>query len=129
MNRRKEAGFTAVELLVTLFVAAIFLFAGYQLYSIVINDSAVARNQSQASNIALDNARMVSLQFSGPCSGGTVTTFNPAPSIPSGSGLANASISATKDCPIPSGPSRIVVTVSYGYSSPQEQASHVIYAY
>jgi len=129
MNHAHEKGFTAVELLVTLFVAAIFLIAGYQLYTIVTNDSAAARNRSKASNIALDNARMVSLQFSGACSGGAVTTFSPAPSIPSDSGLPNPSISGTKDCPIASGPSRITVTVSYGYNSPQDQVSHVLYKY
>jgi len=134
MNRHREDGFTAVELLVTLFVAAIFLLAAYQVYSIVTNDSATTRSRSKASNIALDNARMVSLQFSGACALPDITmtttpTFNPAPSIPSGSGLPNPSIDVKKDCPITGGPSRITATVSYGNTTPQEQATHVIYKY
>ena len=35
--RPSNAGFTAVELLITLFVAAAFIIAGYQLFNIVIN--------------------------------------------------------------------------------------------
>lgn len=129
---RNQEGFTAVELLVTLFIGTIFLLAGYQLYSIVINDSAATRNRAKASNVALDNARTLSLQFSGSCAGGATnytTSTTPAVTIPANSGLPNASISGTKDCPIPSGPSRITVTITYGNNSPQDQVSHVLYKY
>ena len=44
-------GFTAVELLITLFVASIFLFTGYQLYAQVIRDGQEAANLSEMSNV------------------------------------------------------------------------------
>ncbi|MDN5819811.1 MAG: prepilin-type N-terminal cleavage/methylation domain-containing protein [bacterium] len=44
-------GFTAVELLITLFVAALFITSGYQLYAITTADSADIRERSLASNI------------------------------------------------------------------------------
>ncbi len=129
MKHHNQQGFTAVELLVTLFIGATFLLAAYQIYSVITNDAAATRNRSKASNIALDNARMIALQFSGACTGVSTSTFSPSPSIPANSGLPSATISATKDCPIPSGPSRITVTVSYGNNNPQDQASHVLYKY
>ena len=49
-----EKGFTTVELLITLFVAVIFLTSGYQLYSLTIKDGGEARAQSRANNIAYD---------------------------------------------------------------------------
>ena len=42
-QRFSTAGFTAVELLVTLFVAAAFLLAGYQLFNFVIRDGSKNR--------------------------------------------------------------------------------------
>ena len=46
-----ESGFTAVELLVTLLVASVFLFAGYQLYVQVMRDGAQANRTATLSNL------------------------------------------------------------------------------
>lgn len=55
IRKVKQSGFSAVELLVSLFVAAMFLSAGYQLYSIVIKNGGETRAQSTASSIAFLN--------------------------------------------------------------------------
>lgn len=47
-----QKGFTAVEVMISLIIAVIFLFSGYQLY-LVVNDSLmVSRNRADASNLA-----------------------------------------------------------------------------
>jgi len=48
----KHQGFSAVELLITLFIAATFLVAGFQLYSTIIKDSGSIRLTVRASNVA-----------------------------------------------------------------------------
>ena len=53
----RQQGFTAVELLVTLFVATMFMAASYQLYSIIVKDSGDIRARSKASNIAYAELR------------------------------------------------------------------------
>jgi prepilin-type N-terminal cleavage/methylation domain-containing protein len=40
---RRTSGFTAVELLITLFVAAAFLIAAYQLFNLVVKDGGLNR--------------------------------------------------------------------------------------
>jgi Tfp pilus assembly protein PilV len=51
------AGFSTVELLITLFVAAVFLAAGYQLYLVTVRDSGDVRQRARASAIAYDYLR------------------------------------------------------------------------
>lgn len=52
-----QSGFTAVELLITLFVAAAFLIAAYQLFNLVIKDGGATRSESRAANVAYDYLR------------------------------------------------------------------------
>ncbi len=49
-HKLQQNGFTAVELLITLFIAAVFLFAGYQLYTQVIRDGRDADKTAKLSN-------------------------------------------------------------------------------
>lgn len=121
-----QSGFSAVELLITIFVAVAFLGAGYQLYAAVVRNGADTRNQTTASNIAYDYLRRYSPQATNPC---TTVTPSPAPTIPSGTTLPSASITATITCPYgaASGTSLITVTVTYGSSSPAKQVQHATY--
>ncbi len=48
----KQAGFSAVELLITLFVAFLFVMMGYQLYSVSLAGGSDANDQSKASDNA-----------------------------------------------------------------------------
>lgn len=121
-----QAGFSAVELLITIFIAAAFVASGYQLYVAVVRNGADARNQTTASNVAYSYIRQYSPLTTSPC---TAVTPTPAPTIPSGTDLPNASITASITCPYPgsSGTSLVTVTVSYGSTSPQKQVQHAIY--
>lgn len=126
MSRRNatQAGFSAVELLITLFIAAAFVATGYQLYSVIIQDGAHAREQAKASNIAYDNLRRYSPQATSPC---TAVTPSPTPTIPSGSNLPSASISVVISCPYGTsvGISKITATVTY--DNPQQRVVHALF--
>jgi Tfp pilus assembly protein PilV len=119
-----ESGFSAVELLITLFIAVAFLTTGYQLYTIVIKSSGDARMRSVASNIAYDNMRRYSAQATNPC---TVVTPSPTPSLGSNSGLSNAAITVTFSCPFGTSSPTSKVQVSITYGSPQQEVVHAIY--
>ena len=72
MNSIKVAtqkGFSAVELLITLFIASIFLFAGYQLYVQVTKDGADSDQIAKTSNIAYEKMKKQA---------STITAANPA---------------------------------------------------
>lgn len=121
-----QTGFSAIELLITIFVAAAFLAAGYQLYAAVMRNGADTRFQTTASNIAYGYMRQYSSQATNPC---TVFSPTPAPTIPSGTTLPSASITANITCPFgtTSGTSLITVTIAYGSTNPQKQVKHATY--
>jgi len=125
-RRALESGFSAVELLITLFIAVAFVATGYQLYSIIINDGGEIRARARASNIAYDNLRRYVTQTTDPC---TVFTPNPAPTVPANSGLSNVEIKVIPSCPYTSAAgintTRIEARVKYG--SPQKEVVHAIF--
>lgn len=123
-RRQKVEGFSAVELLITLFIAAAFLGTGYQLYSVIIKDGGEARAQARASNIAYDNLRRYSPQATSPC---TVFTPTPAATIPANSGLSNATVTVTPSCPYTTAIAVTKILVSVKYGSPQKEVVHAIF--
>lgn len=108
-------GFSTVELLISLFVAAAFIATSFQLFSIVVGDSNAARLRSRASNIAYENLRLYSATATtgGVCS---PTPSNITPTAPSDLPLATITVSFS--CPYGnnSKTSRIKVTVNYNAS-------------
>jgi prepilin-type N-terminal cleavage/methylation domain-containing protein len=50
-----ENGFSVVELLITLIVGALFIMAFYQIYVVVIQGNAIAKQEATASDIAYSN--------------------------------------------------------------------------
>jgi Tfp pilus assembly protein PilV len=125
MNHKvAQAGFSAVDLLITLFIAAAFIGTGTQLYSVIIQNSDEARMRAKASNIAYDNVRRYSASTTNPCS---VVSPSPTPSIPANSGLTSASISVTISCPYGAGMATSKVEAKVLYGTPQQEAVHAIY--
>jgi Tfp pilus assembly protein PilE len=122
---RLQEGFSAVELLITLFIAAAFIATGSQLYTIIIRNGGDARMRAKASNIAYDHMRRYVTQATNPCS---TFTPSPAPSIPAGSGLSSASITVTVTCPYGTSTAVTKVLVSVKYGSPQQEVIHATYA-
>lgn len=117
-------GFSAVELLISLFIATAFVTTGYQLYSVVIQDNEKAREQAQASNIAYNILRQYSPQATNPC---TAVTPTPTPTIPSGSNLPSPSVSVSFTCPYGTSVdvTKVIVTVNYG--NPQIGVVHALF--
>ncbi len=126
MSHGYESGFSAIELLITIFVAVAFLASGYQLYSAVVRNGADTRNQTTASNIAYDYLRRVSPQATNPCT--VIPNSTLAPTIPSGTTLPAATITANITCPFgaTSGTSLVTVVVGYGNTNPK-QVQHAIF--
>ena len=121
---KKQSGFTAVELLVTLFVAAAFLIASYQLFNLVVKDGGATRSQSRAANIAYDYLRRYSA---------TSTTFPCTVSSPlsnkalSVDGLADVKISVTVSCLPNASSSLSKVEVAITYNNPPQTIKYATY--
>lgn len=110
--RLHQKGFTAVELLVTIFVAALFLAAGYQLYNVTLKSSAEGRDQADASLVASNYLNAHRNAVTNPC-----TTSTPLSNTPiSAANLARPTVTVIISCPIASAGSvsKIETTVSYG---------------
>lgn len=126
-NYNKQFGFTAVELLVTLFVAAVFLASGYQLYILMTKDSGETRDRSKASNIAYDYLQQYKAKATNPC---TTTPSLATTSVPI-DGLSNTTVAVDITCPYSSATvpitsvSKITVTIKYG--TPQKTVTNATY--
>lgn len=125
---KKQAGFTIIELLVTLFVAAMFLIAGYQLYITVLRADGQTRAQAIAQNTARDYLERYRASVPSPCLANMPMTDSPITI----EGLTNATISVTVTCP-GSGSlstlSSINVVVKYGTGNPQAQVAFAGWSY
>ena len=108
----RQSGFTAVELLITLFVAAGFLVASYQLFNLIIKDGGATRSESRAGNVAYDYMRRYVTLATSPCTAQTPLTNSPI----TVDGLVSANVTVAVSCPVSysvSTVSRIEVTVKY----------------
>lgn len=56
-NEEQSAGFTIVELLITIIVAALFVTMFYQMFVVLVQMNADARRNTQASDLAYSNMR------------------------------------------------------------------------
>lgn len=119
-----QSGFTAVELLITLFVAVAFLVAGYQLYNFIIQQSSEVRNEAKISNIAYDYLRQYQSRVTNPC---TSSTPLPTTAI-TVQGLVNVQARVTITCPngVVSRLSRVEARITYG-GSPQKELTFATY--
>jgi Tfp pilus assembly protein PilV len=123
MIRTKESGFSAIELLITLFVLAAFLIAGVQLYNVVINDGAASRAESRASNLAYNYLRQYSTVADNPCS--------PATPVDGESvevqGLIDVSVTVSVTCPYDSATSISKLEVAVSYNLPSQTVVHATF--
>jgi prepilin-type N-terminal cleavage/methylation domain-containing protein len=123
IKRADQAGFTVVELLITLFVAAGFLVSGYQLYNLIIKDSGSARADSKASSVAYDYMRRYSASVVSPCVASTPLNNS---SISVGS-LSNVTITVNISCPYAATTTVSKVDVLIQYNTPQQSQEYATY--
>ncbi|MGB4420410.1 MAG: prepilin-type N-terminal cleavage/methylation domain-containing protein [Candidatus Saccharimonadales bacterium] len=110
----KHQGFSAVELLITLFIAATFLVAGFQLYSTIIKDSGSIRLTVRASNVAynyLQKTKSDVTKITNPCS-----PYNFPSETPIIDGLSNVIVNIAITCPYTSASSLSKITVTIDYN-------------
>jgi len=122
-NAKQHPGFSTVELLITLFIAAAFLMSGYQLYSLIMKEGGEARAQAKASNVAYDYLQRYKTSATNPCTEQTpvnAETINV-------DGLSDAVVTVAISCPYSASlsVSKIQVTVQYG--NPQKTVINATY--
>jgi Tfp pilus assembly protein PilV len=123
-SRTSQSGFTAVELLITLFVAAAFLIAGFQLFNLVIRDGGQTRSESRAANVAYDYMRQYAASSTTiPCTAST--PLNGAPITVDG--LVNATVTVTITCLPDAIESLSKVEVSLAYNAPTQTIKYATY--
>ncbi len=118
-----QSGFTTVELLVTLFIAAIFLVAGYQLYTIVVKDSGETRAKANASNVAYDYLQRYKSTATNPCVVQTPLSDQPITVL----NISNATVTVAITCPYSSTNSISKVTATVKYNTPQQVVTNATY--
>lgn len=123
-RQTSRGGFTAVEVLITLFIIGFILASGYQAYALVTNDAGNTRNHAEASNIAYENLRRIQGVVGNPCTTSTSSVdFPPWSTLPE-----PRSIEAAIACPYGTADPVSLVTVTVSYGSTNEKVVHAVYA-
>ena len=121
-------GFSTIELLITLFIAAAFLMSGYQLYSMIIRDGGEARARAKASNVAYDYLKREKnkIDNSSDCSHAPGATTYPQVPVDS---LSNVEIQVFSACAYPTTTDTRTVktTVTVKYNNPQQTITEATY--
>lgn len=129
IHHRQAAGFSAIELLITLFIAAAFLLTGYQLYLAIIRDSGEVQQRTRASAIATSYLQQYSALVPETCPAAPSNALSKVLS-PRPEGLTQAIIAISYSCPSNSpspGLTKVKVELQYGLT-PEESVTHVSYA-
>ena len=118
-----QSGLTTVELIVTLFVAALFIVSGYQLYNAINLRSANVRESSEASNIAYQILRSEGSRYvvtTNTCSNPSIQSVTPSPStLPDPSGrILRCKPDSTSNLIL------VTVEIDYGSYTPKRKVSH-----
>lgn len=128
-----QQGFSAVELLITLFIAAIFVISGYQLYTIAFKNSTEANQQAQAANLGYEYLRKNTTGSDTTCSAAAEADITPqsppAPAAFSYPGLSQPKIYKKVDCPFGTtlNIAKITIRVTYATGSGTKEVSHATY--
>lgn len=128
-----ENGFSAIELLVSLFVAAALVLGFYQLFNVIDRGNAIAKNNVTANNLALSNlSKIPNKPESMPSCG----------SVPSGGYIPTPDVTEDKTNGLPGSVSqkirvfctqrsdvvKVISSVTYGPSSERITVKQVTYA-
>ncbi|OIP86014.1 hypothetical protein COV88_02690 [Candidatus Saccharibacteria bacterium CG11_big_fil_rev_8_21_14_0_20_41_19] len=122
-NMKKQSGFTAVELLITLFIAAAFLMSGYQLYSLIMKDGGEVRATAKASNVVYDYLQRYKASATNPCTSSSPLS-NQVITVDT---LASVTVSVDITCPFSSTMTVTKVQVTLKYGNPQQTVINSTY--
>lgn len=116
MINKKQLGFSAIELMITLFISVGFFTVGYQIYNLIITDGNEARTQARVKNIIDEYTEMYKSNTEVSCSASVPVNNSPLTI----SGLANVTVSVSITCPQINGVSATKETVSVSYGIPSK---------
>lgn len=130
-QRFDQNGFSAAELLITLFIAALFLITGYQLYAYVARDGADSAQAARASTVAyqyLNSTAADKTYTKKPCSASSQPS---TVTLDASSKLNGGSVSTVVSCPYSTAPlsniTLVTTTVTYNGPSGQETVRRALY--
>lgn len=123
MPHSNQAGFSAVELLITLVIASLFIIMGFQLYSVSIENGGDARREAAASALAYKKLRQMSTAGTG------VATCPGTPTITTANVDNNKAVQTTTiSCPYPTTFPKIrMANVKVKYNVSGTEISHAMY--
>ena len=126
-SRSSEAGFTAVEILISIIIAALLVGGAYQVYGIVLGTTAEARERSVASNYAYEALQTgLAVLPNTPCSATSeLTVPNAWATIPTNIKVTSRTYRVTCPYGTLNNVSSVRVTVRYG--SPEKEVVHATY--
>jgi prepilin-type N-terminal cleavage/methylation domain-containing protein len=126
-----QKGFTAVELLITLFIASIFLLAGYQLYTQVIRDGQEASNLSEVSNLTHKRLQSAATTAAADLSGSCTSEPAPTSSQSTVPGIGTVTYTTTITCPRGTAAAAdlflVKVKATYTLNGNQQTVEHATY--
>jgi hypothetical protein len=118
-----QSGFSAVELLITLFIGFLFIAMGYQLYTVAIQGNTQTRETAQASSIAYEKLR--NLEITG--AGTSPSCLSPPPTTQNVDNN-KAVMTTTITCPsYTNTPTLRLVVVKVIYNITQREVTHAMY--
>lgn len=127
VNQAVKPGFTAVEVLIAMFIGSLLLMGGYQAYTLVIDNTRESRERALISSFAYDAMRRYEVsRTAAPCApqSGTITDDT----VPVSPKVQIHSKQYIISCPYGSTNTDISkVTVRIVYGSPQKEVIHAIY--
>lgn len=117
-----QAGFTAVELLITLLIASMFLFSGYQLYTQVNRDGSDANKAARVSSLVSEKVRATIASSTATC-GASIPNETKTET-----GVGSVTYVTSVTCPNPDTPTMRLVKVTATYDNPTKTLEHATYA-
>lgn len=117
-----QEGFTAIELLITLLIASMFLFSGYQLYTQVNRDGSDANQSARVSNLVSEKVRATIASSTATC--GAVI----APVTTNETGVGSVTYTTSVTCPNSDVPTMRLIKITATYGNPVKTMEQATYA-
>ncbi len=121
-EKNKQLGFSAIELMITLFIAVAFFTAGYQIYSLITTDGDQARTQARANNALNEYLQRYKPLNTDICVNNTPVN-NQSIAV---SGLINVTVNVTITCSSVNEINTSKETVTVNYNIPQKSITNSV---
>lgn len=122
IKRNYESGFTAIELLITLLIASMFLFSGYQLYTQVNKDGTEANQAARVSNLVNEKLRATIASPSATCNASI------GPQVVNETDIGQVTYATSVTCPNSDVSTMRLVKITATYGNPAKTLEHATYA-